>query len=126
MRENSSRFRLAYSSLILENNICKELGPSGEGKLSQEILNSQEQLHNHPKVQEIFKLFHHSQHKIISTHIMTDQWIEYWKQANKRTASSYSGLHFRHYKVYTLMLEIAEIKYKLVNLAIRSGQPLSR
>ena len=60
MRENSSRFRLAYSALILDDNNCKELGPSGEGKLSKEILNSQEQLHNHPEVQEIFKLFHHS------------------------------------------------------------------
>ena len=45
MRENSSRFRLAYSLLILEKNMCKELGPSGEGNLSQDILNSQEQLH---------------------------------------------------------------------------------
>ena len=40
MKENLSRFRLAYSSLILEENMCKELGPSGEGNLSQDILNS--------------------------------------------------------------------------------------
>ena len=125
MRKNSSRFRLAYSALILENNICEELGPSGEGNLSKEILNSQEQLHNQPEVQKIFKLFHHSQYKIISTHITTDQWIEYWKYANERTASSYSGIHFGYYKVHTFMLEIAEIKCKLVNLAIRSRQPLS-
>ena len=72
MKENSSRFRLAYSALILDDNICEELGPSGEGKLSQEILNSQEQLHNYPEVQEIFKLFHHSQYKIISMYITTD------------------------------------------------------
>ena len=77
MKENSSRFRLAYSTLILDDNICEELDPSGESKLSQEILNSQEQLHNHPEVQEIFKLFHHSQRKTISTHITTDQWIEH-------------------------------------------------
>ena len=73
IRENSSRFRLAYSALILEDNICEELSPSGEGNLSKEILNSQEQLHNQSKVQEIFKLFHYSQYKTISTHIMTDQ-----------------------------------------------------
>ena len=57
---------------------------------------------------------------------MTNQWIEYWKQVNKRTVSSYSGLHFRHYKALTFMPEIAEIKCKLVNLAIRSRQPLSQ
>ena len=42
MRENSSRFRLAYSALTLEDNMCEELDPSGEGNLSKEILNSQE------------------------------------------------------------------------------------
>ena len=45
IKENSSRFRLTYSSLILEENMCEELGLLGEGKLSQDILNSQEQLH---------------------------------------------------------------------------------
>ena len=72
MRENSSRFRLAYSALILEDNICEELGLSGEGNLPKEILNSQEQLHNQSEVQKIFQLFHHSQYKTISTHIMND------------------------------------------------------
>ena len=46
MRENSSRFRLAYTALILEDKIYKELGLSGEGNVSKKILNSQEQLHN--------------------------------------------------------------------------------
>ena len=106
--------------------MCEKLGPSGEGNLSKEILNSQEQLHNQSEVQEIFKLFYHSQHKTISTHVTTDQLIEHWKQANERIALSYSGLHFGNYKVYTFMPEIAEIKCKLVNLAIRGGQPLLR
>ena len=77
MRENSSRFRLAYSALILEDNMCEELGSSEEGNLSKEILNSQEQLQNQLEVQKIFKLFHYSQYKTISIHIITDQWIEY-------------------------------------------------
>ena len=53
--------------------MCEELGLSGEGNLSQDILNSREQLHTQPEVQEIFKLFHHSQHEIFSTHFMTNQ-----------------------------------------------------
>ena len=73
IKENLSRFRLAYSSLILEDNMCKELDLSEEGNLTQDILNSQEQLHNQLEVQEIFKLFHHSQHKTVLTHITTNQ-----------------------------------------------------
>ena len=37
MRENSSRFRLTYSALILEDRLCTELGLSGEGDLSKDI-----------------------------------------------------------------------------------------
>ena len=62
MKENSNRFRLAYSSPLLEGNLHFELGPSGEGPLSADILGSQEQLRNRPEVEEIFKLFRQSAH----------------------------------------------------------------
>ena len=44
----------------------------------------------------------------------------------ERTSSSHSGLHFGHYKAHTEMHAIAEMKHKLVNLALKSGQPLKR
>ena len=53
------------------------LGLSGEDSLAKDILNSQEQLCNRPEVQEIFDLFHDSQHQSISTYITTDQWIDH-------------------------------------------------
>ena len=126
MKENSARFRLAYSSPTLDSEMRCALGPSGEGPLTKDILTSQEQLCNRPEVQEILELFRNSQHESISTHITSDQWIDHWKHAKERTASSYSGLHFGHYKAHTFMTAIAEIKCKLVNLAIISGRPLLR
>ena len=126
MKENSCRFRLAYTSPILQGDLHDSLGPSGEGSLTNDILTSQEQLHNHLEVKEIFALFHNSPHHLISSHITTEQWIEHWRHAKERTASSFSGLHFGHYKAHTVNKEIAEIKCKLVNLALLSGQPLSR
>lgn len=126
MKENSSRFRLAYTSLLLEGNLHHELGPSGEGPLSRDILTSQELLQDRPEVKEIFEMFRQSSNKTIPSQISTEQWIEHWKHAKERTASSLSGLHFGHYKAHTVMKEIAEIKCKLVNLALASGQPLLR
>ena len=126
MKENSSRFRLAYSSPLLNDELSEELGLSGEGSLSKDILGSQSQLQRHPEVQEVFELFQGSQHQRITTQIMTEQWIDHWEGAKERTSSSYSGLHFGHYKAHTEKYEIAEIKCKLVNLAIKSGQPLTR
>ena len=126
MKENSNRFRLAYTSPTLEGNLHHELGPSGEGPLSRDILTSQELLQNRPEVKEIFELFIQSSRNFISSKISTEQWIEHWKHAIERTASSLSGLHFGHYKAHTVMKEIADIKCKLVNLALASGQPLLR
>ena len=73
MKENSARFRLAYSSPTLDSKMCYALGLSGEGPLAKDILTSQEQLCNRLEVQEILDLFHNSQHKSISTHITLDQ-----------------------------------------------------
>ena len=39
---------------------------------------------------------------------------------NKKTALSYSGLYFGYYKVYVLKIEIARIKYMLVNFEVRN------
>ena len=121
MKENSGRFRLAYTSPTLEGNLYNDLGPSGEGPMTNDILNSQEQFHNQPEVKEIFFLFHNSPHHTISSHITPEQWIEHWRHAKERTASSFSGLHFGHYKAHTVKKEIAEIKCKLINLALLSG-----
>ena len=40
MKENSSRYRLACSSPLLDDELCEELGLLGEGNLSKEILTS--------------------------------------------------------------------------------------
>ena len=77
-------------------------------------------------MQEIFELFQGSQHQPIVTLITMEQWIAHWKKANERNASSYSGLYFGNYKAHTEMMEITEIKCKILNLAIRGGQPLAR
>ena len=73
MKENSNRFRLAYTSPTLEGNLCHKLGPSGEGPLLRDILTSQELLQNRPEVKEIFELFRQSSCNIISSKILTEQ-----------------------------------------------------
>ena len=40
MKENSSRFKLACISQLLEGDLCDQLGMLGEGILSEEILNN--------------------------------------------------------------------------------------
>ena len=120
MKENKTKFKLAYSSLMLKDDMCVDLGLSGDGTLAKEILSGQRQLEESPNVQEIFHLFRNLKCDRILLIISVGQWIEHWKQAKERTALSYSELNFRHYKAHTLTTEIAEIKCNLVNLAIIS------
>ena len=72
MKENVVRFRLAYSLLILENNMYKELGPLCERELIENILYNQEELSTRLEVLEIFKLFYQSQYKSILSYITTN------------------------------------------------------
>ena len=73
MKENPSRFRLAYSSPLLDDELCEELGLSGDGNLSKDILGSQSQLQQYPEAREIFELFQVSAHQQITTQIATEQ-----------------------------------------------------
>ena len=86
MKENCNRFRLAYTSPALEGNSYHELGPSGKGLLSRDILTSQEVLQNRPEVKEIFDLFCQSSRNLIPSEISNEQWIEHWKHTKERTA----------------------------------------
>ena len=72
IRENFSRFRLIYFTLILEDRLCAELGLLEEGDLSKDILQNQQNLYELLEVQEIFALFHQSSYNTIPSHILTE------------------------------------------------------
>ena len=94
---------------------------SGEGLLSEELLENRANLNNYLEVKEILSLFSKDRIERIDTTITIEQQNNHWKKANERTSSSYSGLHFRHYKVYILVEKLAEIKCQIINLAIKNG-----
>ena len=65
-----------------------------------------------------FKLVRHS--------ITVDDFIEYWKGSREKTSSSYSGLHFGHWKAASWNKFTASIHAKSIELAFRAGLPLKR
>ena len=60
MKENVVRFRLAYFSTIVSEDVFEDLGCSGEGNLGRKMLDGKEYLCNRLEVQEIFNLYHDS------------------------------------------------------------------
>ena len=77
MRENTGRFKLAYSSPFLRGDILEQLGMSGEGPLVQDILHHQGFLDLHPSVRDLLSLFNHSPHSPISSIITPDEWVHH-------------------------------------------------
>ena len=72
MKENSERFRLAYSSQLLEGNLCKELGLSGKNSLIEDILKNKSILDSYPDVKEVMKLFSSSRDRKIDMKIIVE------------------------------------------------------
>ena len=99
---------------------------SGESILSEKLLANRVNLNNYPEVKEVLSLFSVGRMERIDSMITTEQQNNYWKKANERTSLPYSRLYFGYYKVHTLVEELVEIKYQIVNLAIKNGQPLKR
>ena len=64
---------MVYLSLILDYNLYKVLWLSVEGNLAKGILGSQEKLHRHPEVQEVFELFYRLQYQPILVRVTTEQ-----------------------------------------------------
>ena len=126
MKENTGRFKLAYSSPFLNDNLLEQLGISGEGPLVGQILKQQQLPELDPTIREVFLLFATGSHSPISSVIALEEWIDHWRSVDERTASSYSGLHYGHYKAYTFAPEVAAIKCKIVNLSLRNGILLAR
>lgn len=98
MRENTSLFKLAHALTLLEGGLLGGLGMLEDGALACDILTNRACLKKYPEVEELLSLFRSGKIIMHNAHIATDQWIDYWKKAKERTASSCSGLHFRHYK----------------------------
>jgi len=52
-----------------------------------------------------------------------EDFIGFWKKAKEQTSSSFSGLHFGHYKTATQSPLLAEIHALMTQLAFSQGHP---
>ena len=89
MKENASRFSLAYSYPVFSKNIIvKEL-----------IYRNIPISTKNAELNRFLSLLYQPYPKLVSAHINLDHWNNHWIRSREKTASSYSGLYFRYYKV---------------------------
>lgn len=58
--------------------------------------------------------------------ISPQDYITYWRGRSDRTPSSFSGLHFGHWKAANKYQNLATIHAKAVELSFQTGAPLHR
>ena len=62
----------------------------------------------------------------ISSEIRSEDFVNFWHKAKERTSSSFSGLHFGHYKCISDTKELVEFNSEFLNIVVNTGIVLER
>ena len=62
----------------------------------------------------------------IATFVTVEDFQYYWQRANERISSSYSGLHFGHYKAASYDKDLSALHAAKLPLCAKTGVPLAR
>ena len=85
---------LAQSSPLLQSNNVQNLGCSGEGQLSRDILWNMKEIESTDKrLKDLMKLFHNSTHAQLHIFMPVKKWNHHLSYCEDKTASSILGLH---------------------------------
>jgi len=124
------RFTKAHGSPFLHQPLLQDVGFLGCRTAAQEILAGTYQCP--PDTDEYTKLFIEALHwptlcpDIISLILNTENFCNHWRKARESTSSSFSGLHFGHYKAAASTPTIAHLHTRFTQLVFMSGMSLSR
>jgi hypothetical protein len=131
-QETEVRFQLANSTPICQGLLGEELGYLADTETAQQILNGRFELT--PDIddatgimlEEIARIGAQLTNGEIIIEITPDDFREYWRRAKETTSSSYSGIHFGHYKAAGNSDLLSRFFSKKISLIAKCGCPPSR
>ena len=133
MSNNSKRFTLSYGSPLLDGSqLHKDLGCLADTDAAKQILLGTYEYPpgTDPDTISMLNLLARNFRKHRTTplkfSITTKDFIDYWKGRREATASSFSGLHFGHYKAASASPFLSSIHAKTIELAFTRMTPLQR
>jgi hypothetical protein len=62
----------------------------------------------------------------VATYLTVEEFQYFWQRDRERTGSSYSGLHFGHYKADFFCTDLSALHASKLSLVARKGVPLSQ
>ena len=134
MSNNSKRFTLAYdnSPLLDGSKLHNDLGCLADTDAAKQILLGTYAYHQgtDPDTISMLNMLAHNFRTYgatpINFRITTEDYVAYWKGRREATASSFSGLHFGHYKAASASPFLSSIHAKSIELAFTRMSPIKR
>ena len=131
IENNTTRFRLTENTPPMQEPLVSELGFEGTTEAAEQILAGTYVCP--PGTDQYTRLFLEALQAPdpgtgipISTLISADAYVHYWRHAKERTSSSFSGLHFGHWKAAAFDAYLAEVQSVATELAYASGHSYLR
>ena len=131
-RRLTSRFKLARDSPICEGRIFDDVGYLGDTTSTRAILEGTYEFppemdpHLRLLLEEAHKVFSQRTTEEISTFVSTEDFQYYWRRADEFVQSSYSNIHFGHYKAIAHDRFLSSLQAAKLSLSARTGIPLDR
>ena len=128
----SERFHLAFPAPCFKGRLFDDLGFIGDEHVVQQIL---EGTYDYPPdvdpatrllFEEASRTYLALSREEVATYVTAEDFAYYWQRANERISSSYSGLHFSHYKAASFNPALSALHAAKLSACARKGVPLSR
>ena len=128
----AKRFTLAFSAPSMSGELYDDIGFLGDTLAAQQIL---EGTYTFPAdcdpatrllLEEAARTYAFMSTEEIATYVTVEDFQYYWQRANERISSSYSGLHFGHYKAAAFDYHLSALHAQKLTLCARKGVPLAR
>ena len=126
------RFRLAFTAKSYSGKLFDDIGYLGDTEATKRILEGTYEFDENEDpatrliLEEAAHTFSQMSGEEISTYVTVEDFQYYWQRANERISSSYSGLHYGHYKAASFDVNLSALHAQKLTMAAKAGMPLDR
>ena len=131
-RKLTSRFKLARDAPICEGTLFDDIGYLGDTATTRSILEGTYDFpptmdhHTRLLLEEAHKVFAQRSTEEISTLVSVEDFQYFWKRADEFVQSSYSHIHFGHYKAISHDRFLSSLQAAKLTLSAKTGIPMER
>jgi len=130
--ENEMRFQLAAEAPISSTKLIEQLGYLGDSDIAKQLVEGSYEIPDEVDdataliLEEIGRVGVQLTNGDINITITAEEFQYFWRRIKEGTASSYSGIHYGHYKAASHSSRLSAFLAKKITLISRTGCPPER